>query len=97
MKRLYKKFMKPLALLFVLGILLIGTPTVLAAEAPLVTSVDELTTALMNAKDGDTILVGDEYDKQKPYCRFKNTYFDNYSLFQKRQTKTKKESGGKNI
>ena len=59
MKRLYKKFMKPLAFLFVLSILLIGMPIVFAAEPPLVTSVDELTTVLMNAKDGDTILVGD--------------------------------------
>lgn len=67
MKRpLYKMFMKPLALIFILSILLIGTPTVLAAEAPLVTSVDELTTALMNAKDGDTILVGDITFKPMP-------------------------------
>lgn len=63
---LYKKFMKPLMLLAILSILLIGTPTALAAGAPLVTSVDELTTALMNAKDGDTILVGDITFKPMP-------------------------------
>lgn len=51
--------MKLLILLSVFSILLVGLPTVFAAEAPLVTSVDELTSALMNAKPGDTILVGD--------------------------------------
>ena len=51
--------MKLLALLSVFSILLAGTPTVFAADAPLATSVDELTTELMNAKPGDTILVGD--------------------------------------
>ena len=67
MKRLlYKKVMKPLALLFVLSVLLITAPTVLAAESPLVTSVDELTSALANAKDGDTILVGDITFKPMP-------------------------------
>lgn len=60
MKRLlYKSFIKPLTLIFVLCILFVGTPTVYAVESSLVTSADELTTALMNAKDGDTILVGD--------------------------------------
>ena len=56
---LYKSFLKPLALLFVLSILLAGMPTALAAESSLITTVDELTSALTNAKPGDTILVGD--------------------------------------
>lgn len=50
---------KLLAVLFIFGILLIHTPAALAADAPLVNSVDELTAALINAKPGDTILVGD--------------------------------------
>ena len=60
MKRhLYKLLIKPLTLIFILSIVFVGAPTALAAESPVITSVDELTTALMNAKDGDTILVGD--------------------------------------
>ena len=65
-QHLYEIVAKPLMLLFLLGILLIGTPTALATEAPVVTSVDELTSALINASDGDTILVGNITFKPMP-------------------------------
>lgn len=65
-QHLYEIVTKPLMLLFLLGILLVGTPTALAAEAPVVTSVDELTSALINANDGDTILVGNITFKPMP-------------------------------
>ncbi|MCQ2353578.1 MAG: LuxR C-terminal-related transcriptional regulator [Clostridia bacterium] len=63
---LYKMFTKTLILLGVLSIQLIGTPTAIAAESSLITSVDELTDALMNSNDGDTILVGDITFKPMP-------------------------------
>lgn len=56
---LYKSCVKIITLIFVIGFVFAGIPAVYAAETPLVTSVDELTAALLNAKDGDTILVGD--------------------------------------
>ena len=61
-----KLLMKSLTLIFILSLLFVGTTTALAAGSPLITSVDELTTALMNAKDGDTILVGDITFKPMP-------------------------------
>lgn len=63
---LYKKLVISLAFLFVLSIIMIAVPKVLAEENPIVTSVNELTIALMNAKDGDTILVGDITFKPMP-------------------------------
>ncbi len=60
MKRLlYRACIKMITLILIVGVVFAAIPAVFAAEAPLVTSVDELTTALLNAKDGDTILVGD--------------------------------------
>lgn len=56
---LHKQFFNPLIVILTVSILFMGTPTALAAESPLITSVDELTEALINAKSGDTILVGD--------------------------------------
>ena len=67
MKRFFCKLLiKPLTFLFVLGIFCIGTPQAMAAESPLISSVDELTGALINAKPGDTILVGDITFKPMP-------------------------------
>ena len=54
-----KWFVRPLTLFLALCILFVGAPAVFAADAAPITSVDELITALMNAKPGDTILVGD--------------------------------------
>ncbi len=62
----YKILVLPLMLLLMLSAMLIGTPTVLAAETPVAATVDELTGALMNANDGDTILVGDITFKPMP-------------------------------
>ena len=60
MKRNINILLKEIEILFLIaGIILLMTPTVMAAESPLITSVDELTSALANAKDGDTIFVGD--------------------------------------
>ena len=56
---IYQLFKKIEILFLLVSILLIAAPTALAAESPLITSVNELTSALMNAKPGDTILVGD--------------------------------------
>lgn len=64
--RLYKMLALPLVLILVLSVLLIGTPTVLATESPVATTVNELTSALMNADDGDTILVGNITFKPMP-------------------------------
>lgn len=63
---LSKIFIKSLLLLFLLGAVILGMPTAMASEEPLVTSVDELTSAMMNADNGDTILVGDITFKPMP-------------------------------
>lgn len=54
------------ALLSLICCLVLFTSTAFAAETPLITSVDELTAALLNAEDGDTILVGDIVFKLMP-------------------------------
>ncbi len=60
MKRLLSQsFPKSVFLILILGFLLIGTQKVTAAGSVLITSADDLTAAMLNAKDGDTILVGD--------------------------------------
>ncbi len=60
MKLHLSRSIRKAGILFLLAcILSVTVPTVPAAEAPLITSVDELTSALTCAKPGDTILVGD--------------------------------------
>lgn len=58
-RNIYQLFKKIEILFLLISILLVTAPAALAAESPLITSVDELTSALVNAKPGDTILVGD--------------------------------------
>ena len=56
MNRHLHKLLTPVLVFF---LLFVCKPAILVADNSLITSVDELTTALINAKSGDTILVGD--------------------------------------
>ncbi len=65
-RNIYRLFKKIVILSLLISVLHIDASEVIAAEPTLITSVDELASALLNAKPGNTILVGDITFKPMP-------------------------------
>ncbi len=65
-KRLYNKAIQIFVLVLGFSLILMNIPAFAVSDVPMATTVKEFTDALVNAKDGDTVLVGDITFKPMP-------------------------------